>query len=332
MSDGTRPIDILAVGDADVDIYVEVPRLPQPGEKIAGTHLGLHPGGVAANFCTASSRLGLRTRLVSVVGDDPFGQMAIDDLLANGVDATTVRVVSGTPTYLSWVAIDPSGDKALTIARTSAMFPRADDVADADLRAARHVHLAPFDLRAAVAVAVRARACGATVSVDLEPASLIGARTLVEELIASTDVLLPNSHAVEAWFGTPVTRDAALELARMGPQLVAIGCGAAGSIFAASGDVRTVPALDVPVRDTTGAGDAFNAAVVWGWLRGVEMLALARFATAAAAQVIGAVGARTAQPTRDQVARLLEEYREHPPGRTCRSGAERALAVQARQP
>jgi ribokinase len=258
--------------------------------------------------------------------------MVIDDLLANGVDATTVRVLPGASTYLSWVAIGPSGDKALTIARTSAMFPAAADVTDVDLRAARHVHLAPFDLPAALAIAVRARACGATVSVDLEPASLIGERNLVEKLIACTDVLLPNSYAVEAWFGSPVTLELARELTRMGPRLVAIGCGAEGSVFAAAGEARSVPALDVPVRDTTGAGDAFNAAVVWGWLRGASMLGLARAATAAAAQVIGAVGARTAQPTPDQVTAMLDEHRDRPPRQTEQTEAPQVVAGWAPRP
>ena len=302
-----RTFDILGVGDADVDIYVEVDRMPRPGEKVAGTHLGLHPGGVVANFCAATAKLGLRTALVSVVGDDAFGAIALEDLRGRGVDVERVSTLEGASTYLGLVSIDPHGEKALTIAVTSAMFPSAEQVTDADLRETRHVHLAPFDLGEALATARRAREVGATVSVDLEPTSMQGDPALLDELVRTVDVLLPNSHAIETWLGETPSPETARHLLSLGPRLVAIGCGADGVIVAVDEEAVAVPAYVTQVRDTTGAGDVLNASIVFGWLQGWSAPYIARFAAAAAAHVVATLGSRPGQPTLAQVESFLAE-------------------------
>jgi sugar/nucleoside kinase (ribokinase family) len=296
-----RDLDVLGVGDASVDCFVQVDRLPEPGEKVAGTHLGVHPGGVVANLVAGVARLGLRSALVARVGDDVFGQLALEDLRARAVDVSPVVTLVGTATYLCLVHLDAQGEKALTIARTDAMFPAAGEVDDELLRRTRHVHVAPFDLEVALDVARRAHDVGATVSVDLEPTSMGRGGDQLAALVAETDVLLPNSYAVEAWLGVPASVASARQLLERGPRMVAIGCGPRGAIVADAREQLHVPARATTVRDTTGAGDAFNAVVVSGWLLGWPLARIGERAAMAAAQVIGAVGGRTAQPTRQEL-------------------------------
>jgi sugar/nucleoside kinase (ribokinase family) len=94
-----RVWDVLGVGDADVDLFLGVERLPGRDEKVMGEYLGEHPGGVVANFCCAASRLGARTALVTVVGEDRYGKMAVADLEAHDVDTSLVKVRLGGITY-----------------------------------------------------------------------------------------------------------------------------------------------------------------------------------------------------------------------------------------
>lgn len=308
VSRGVRGWDVVGFGDCDVDIYARVPRLPRPGEKVAGQHLGLHPGGVVANFCSATARLGLRSALISCVGDDALGELATADLRSRNVDVSRVAVLSSVPTHLCFVQLDGSGDKALTIVETAAMNPDPAQVDDAVLDQTRHLHLAPFDLEGAIDVACRAQAAGVTVSVDLEPTSLTGPVDRVRDLLGLVDVALPNSYAITALFGGHVSvPEAAQRLLEFGPELVAVGQGAEGAVLAQSDERVSVPAFDVEVVDTTGAGDAFNAAVVFGWLNQMSLALLGTFASAAAAIALGAVGARGALARPEDIESFLAD-------------------------
>ncbi len=305
-----RVFDVVGLGDCDVDIFVHIDQLPAWGEKRPGDLVRIEGGGVVANFCCAASTLGLRTALLSTVGDDEFGRIAVASVSSFGVDVGGIVVKPGVSTYFSTACLDGRGEKALTFIRTPAFFPAWKDVDQRILTQGRALHIAPFDLTVATQAASRARQAGVLVSIDLEPAMVAEGLRSIADLLRATDLLFINDLAATELFGADQHQAAARELLSLGPTTVAVTRGARGAYTRTAREECDIPAYRVEVRDTTGAGDSFNAAFLGEWLRGASLRQATRFAAAAAALSITRVGARSRLPTRRQVAHFLRQRDE----------------------
>src|SRR6266542_3028199 len=100
-----RILDVLTIGGIDMDLVLTVDELPGPDLKVMGKLVGTMPGGPAANFACAASRLGLRVAALAEVGDDQAGQLTIADFASYGVDT-------------SFILIPPSGEKGIVVVPT----------------------------------------------------------------------------------------------------------------------------------------------------------------------------------------------------------------------
>ncbi len=303
--------DLVGLGDCDVDIFVQVARLPSWDEKVPGDLLAIQGGGVAANFCCAAARLGLRTALVATVGDDHFGQIARQSLVDCGVDIGGVAIRPDAPTYFCTAYLDDRGEKALTIIRTPAFFPRWEDIDRERLSNTRVLHLAPFDLEVSARAAALAADAGAIISVDLEPAMVQAGLEPALALLRLTNTLIVNDMTVAALFGEGAHHEAARQLSELGPELVVVTRGARGSYALSRDQVIEMDAFMVNTRDTTGAGDCFNAALWASRLEGASLEQALRYASAAAALSVQVVGARDGLPGRADVDEFLAAQGGH---------------------
>lgn len=300
-----RKWDIVGVGDIDVDLYLGVSALAGPDEKVGAALLGEHPGGMIANVCCAASRVGSPTAMMGVVGDDVYGRTAVAGLAEFGVDTSLVRVRAGGRTFFCVIMLDASGEKALTAVDTDCHLPTLDDIDPDAFALTRIVHLMGDNLETATWTATEARARGARVSLDLEPSTAVHGREALRPLLAATDIVFMNVAGCVTAFGADLSRAMSAVL-DMGPTISVLTRGADG-VLAVSGDTSvTVPALNLPVVDTTGAGDCFIGAFLNRLLGGWDLAGATRFATAAAALSIGSVGSRTALADAEQVYALVD--------------------------
>ncbi len=304
-----RDLDLLVVGDCNPDLVLAGARVrPQFGQGESWVeHAELVVGGTSSITACGAARLGLRTALSAVVGDDVLGRFMLSELTGRGVDTGACVVDASTPTGVSAVLAEP-GDRATLTFRGTIGALRAEMVTDALLARTRHVHTGGWYLQGAAAVLGdilrRARAAGATTSLDpgADPDGTWDAG--LADALSAVDHLLPNAVEACAIAGTDDPAAAAARLAgRTGTVLVK--CGADGVLAASGGAVHRVPALGVDVCDTIGAGDSTNA----GWLAGVlSGWSVERAASLAA--VCGSLSTRgrggtAAQPTmREALARL----------------------------
>ena len=303
-----RDWDVLGIGDTDMDVFVKVADLPGRDEKVLGQYLGEHPGGMIANFCCAASRLGARAAMASVVGDDARGEPALAGLEACGVDTSQVRVRIGGTTFFCVILLDASGEKALTAVKTDCHMPARTDVDPAAIGRARLVHLMGDDLDFASWAAREAKSRGTLVSLDMEASTTSRGFAALAQLLPDVDIAFVNEVGLRRGFGED-PREGARELLAAGSSVVAVTMGSKGAFVASANRVARVPAFRVPVVDTTGAGDCFNGAFVVGYLNGWDVEACGRFASAAAALTVGAVGARTSLPDRAMVESFLSDSR-----------------------
>lgn len=301
----SRRWDILGVGDADVDIYLDTPKLPGRDEKVLGGLIGEFAGGVVANFCCAASKAGSRVALASLVGDDRYGDMALAALRACGVDTGPVVVRAGGRTYFCLVMLDDSGEKALVVVKTDCIGPTREDIDLASIGDARLIHLLANDIDLTIWLAEQARKRDTLVSLDMEPTT-VGPPADMARLLGSVDLAFPNAAGLQELAGGDEL-SGAREILNMGPRVVVVTLGAKGCLVVSPDEIFHLPGIPVQVADTTGAGDCFNGTFVSCYLRGWDLRRCAEVATAAAAISVTGIGSRTALASLPAVEAFMRE-------------------------
>jgi sugar/nucleoside kinase (ribokinase family) len=293
---------LIVLGDCNPDLVLHggdvEPQFGQVERVVERAELTI--GGSAAIMACGAARLGLRTGLISVVGDDAFGRFMLDELEQRSVDVSGV-VVDGTVTTGVSVVLVKDEDRATLTALGSIAALSADHVDRGLLHAARHVHVSSFFLLHALrpdlpSLLREAREAGATTSVDpnWDPGEVwdSGLRTV----LAETDVLFVNEQEAMRITGSENVEEAAGELARH-VETVVVKRGAAGALAVEGDRLVRAPALSVDVVDAVGAGDSFDAGFISGLLSRRPLTERLAFANACGALSMRAAGGTKAQPT-----------------------------------
>ncbi|NBD09592.1 MULTISPECIES: carbohydrate kinase [Corallococcus] len=288
------------------------------------------PGGSPANVSVGLARLGLRSAMVGVVGADEFGHFLRERLAADGVDVSRLRQVDHARTGLLFVSLDARGERTFTYFRTrSAEFLLDDSDVDGDfVRCAKAVHcgsnslLLPEAREAMVRMLTLARDAGMLVSCDpnlrlhvwSQPEEL---RVLLGRMLPLCTVVKLSEEEVSFATGATTPEDALRVLAGQGVRLPVVTLGERGAVFLWRGEVISIPAPQVTVVDTTGAGDGFVSAMLHGLVRWYgdarsledatreELSALMAFAASVGARVVTKLGALAALPLASEVEGLL---------------------------
>jgi ribokinase len=305
-------VRITVLGSLVMDLVVEVPRMPVPGEALTAGRLAIVPGGKGANQAIAAARLGADIAMIGTVGDDPFGQQLLALLDSEGIDRAHVRMAPDVPTGVAMPMVLPDGQNSIIVAPsanfavTVAEIERAASaIAGADMLLLQHEVPDEANLAAARIAA------SAGVPVLLNPAP---ARPIGPDLLACVDVLVPNEVEAAMLCGDgpqgPAAQARALYRDPMRAVVVTLGeAGAAsfdGSIEAAH------PAFAVRAIDTVGAGDAFIGAFAIALCDGVDLATAIRFASAAGALATLRRGASPAMPWRTDLEAFLTNGRVLP--------------------
>jgi sugar/nucleoside kinase (ribokinase family) len=255
----------------------------------------------------AAARLGLRTALAGLVGDDQFGAFMLEAVAACGVDVDGVDVDPGLRTGLTVVLARPGDRAILTFPGTIAAMS-AERVDAALLAHARHVHISSFYLQTGLAAGLpallrAARAGGATTSVDPNWDPSGGWDGGLRALLGEVDVLVPNEVEACRIAAVADVEAAAGALAAAGP-LVAVKRGADGALAVPAGGgavVRVQPPRGlVETVDAVGAGDTFDAGLLAGLLAGEPLEDALALACACGALSLRAAGGTSAQPTLEE--------------------------------
>ncbi|WP_329011317.1 ribokinase [Streptomyces sp. NBC_01601] len=294
--------DLLVVGSANADLVVGVERRPGAGETVLGGDLAVHPGGKGANQAVAAARLGARTALLARVGDDGHGTLLLDSLGSAGVDTSAV-LRGGAPTGVALITVDPSGDNSIVVSPGANSRLTEGDVR-ADVVGAARVVSAQLEIPLETVAAV-VRALPEDTRFVLNPSP---PRPLPGEVLAACDPLVVNEHEARVLLGDQEAGDDPADWARrllaLGPRSVVVTLGAKGALVCDASGVRAVPSVAVAAVDTTGAGDAFTAALAWRLGAGEELPVAAAYAARVGAAAVTRRGAQESYPTAADVAAL----------------------------
>jgi ribokinase len=277
---------VAVVGSINVDEVVRVERLPRAGETVSGGTFQRSGGGKGANQAVAAARAGAAVRMIGCVGDDVLGAEALAELRAAGIDVGRVVRSVEAATGVALIVVDAAGGNQIAVAPGAnrlITFP-PDGFAGAP-----GVALLSFEApdAALVAAAQAARAAGWRVVVNPAPS-----RPVPQALLDANPILIPNEHEASDLTGIPEPERAARVLQAMTGAPVIVTLGAAGALLVEGDGVTTVPALEVEVVDTTGAGDCLCGTLAARLAAGDALAqALAR-AVAAASRSTTTAGAR----------------------------------------
>ncbi|MBI5284798.1 MAG: ribokinase [Chloroflexi bacterium] len=299
-------VKITVLGSFNMDLVMRAERRPLAGETLQGD-FAMHLGGKGFNQAVAARRLGADVAITGRVGDDEFGRAFLAALDRDGLDRCAVVTDPTAGTGVASIVVEPDG------ANTILQDPRANrgltaaDVAAPALFDAAAVAMLQLEtsMSAAIELARRARAAGATTLLNPAPAAAVP-----EALLALTDILVPNEieartltgaadHGIDAAFGM------AAALLQRGPRAVVLTLGEHGAVLADATQRIHVPRFDVHAVDTVGAGDAFCAALAVRIAEGAPLADAVRFANAAGAVATTRPGAEPSMPHRHEVESLL---------------------------
>jgi 5-dehydro-2-deoxygluconokinase len=330
-----RRYDTLHMGRSSIDLYSNDVGAPFP--QI--TSFAAYVGGSPTNISVGAGRLGLRTALLTGIGDDPVGDFVLRFLEENAVDTQWVLRKSGRRTSAVLLGIEPPDRFPLVFYRDNCADVELtiDDVLTLPLEDVAVFQFAGTNLSrepsrsATIFAAERARASGGRTVLDLDfrPDQWHDARAYgvsvrsalrlvdvalgtVDELNAAmladpADVQVEHSQVSDARVAGDVEA-AVTQLLELGPEVVLEKRGADGArVWSADGRVD-VPGFPVEVQNILGAGDAFAAGFLYGYVNGWEWYRAARLGNACGAVVVGRHGCANFMPSLDEATALAEEH------------------------
>lgn len=287
---------VIVVGSCNLDLVVEVPVLPTPGETVLGADVLSRPGGKGANQAVAAHRLGARTGLIAAVGTDHFADTLRAALSDAGVDLAGLVTVDG-PSGIAVVVVEPGGENLITVASGANRRLAPKHLAGLERLTRDDVLLMQLEtpVTTSLAAARIARSAGARVVLNAAP---VVDDLQLAELLRLTDVLVVNEVEAQA-----LGADDPLTLRDLGPDVAIVTRGPAGAVVADADGVVAVPAYPVTAVDSTGAGDAFCAALTVALAQHRPLSDAVRYGCLAGALATTALGAQAALPTAQDMAR-----------------------------
>lgn len=302
-SEAAKALDCLGMGIIPLDLLYTVEQFPKAGGKVNAIDMCLQGGGPVPNALVGLARLGLRTALLAVVGDDWIGRAGIEELKKEKVDYRYV-IIKKAPSATAAGFIE-QGSGRRTIAFHRKVFLRPTDLKTSRYPIPRVVHLDGRDLEASIKLAKWGKRVGALISFDIG-----SIRNDVSPVFPFVDHLV-----VADAFALPFTRtrtaiQAVKGLTALCPGSIVVTQGTKGSTGFEKGKFIREPAFKVDNVDTTGAGDAFHAGYLFALLKRYDMAARLRFGAAAAALKCTKAGGRAGLPTLNQLKRFLNSNPE----------------------
>jgi ribokinase len=286
-------VPVVVVGSVNIDLVAVGGRMPRPGETVSMERFAEVQGGKGGNQASAAAALGAQVHFVGAVGSDHWGEAARADLAGRGIDVSSLATVDGT-TGVAIILVDDGGENSIAIVpgANAAVTPEAVDAALASIDADDAVLVACLEIPLESVVAAARAAVARGWRVVLNPAP---ARVLPAELVAAATVITPNETEVEVLGGVE-----ALLAAGAGAVVVTRG-GDGVELHPADGAASQIAPSHAEVVDTTGAGDAFTAALAVALADGRDLPDAVAWASAAGAIATEGFGARGSLATAAQV-------------------------------
>ncbi len=289
------------VGSINMDLILNMSKVPEVGENVVGTTYSNASGGKGANQAIGLSRLGASVKMVGKVGNDENGKKLLSNLMANGVDISSVAV-NGSQTGLAAILIDVEGKNRIVVYEGANAEINSIEAADA----LENIDLLLLQFETSEDVVIecvnKAVANGIVTVIDCGPAKQFNL-----EKMQGADIISPNESETMALTGIiPDSDESALKaseilLQRSKAKFVVLKLGERGCSVYDGKEFRVILAYPSKVVDTTAAGDCFTAAMALEYIRSGDIYAACDMGNRAGSYAVSRMGAADSMPTIDDL-------------------------------
>ncbi len=290
--------DLLAIGHTAFDYIIQVNQFPIPNSSTAIKKMKTLFGGAAANVAVVAANLGLKSSLVSAVGNEFLGSDYEKKIENLGIDITGMIRIENEKTPTAFVITDSNNDQISYFYWGAAAYFKESDPSSKIISNARAVHLATGDPSFNRKCGELAHGYGKLISFDPGQDLHMYSSKELEYVLKMVDILFGNHHEINRIL--EIIKMDVDELRSFGPDIVVKTIGKEGSIIYADEKIR-IDALLTKTLDPTGAGDSYRAGFLKAYLNGENLDTCGNFASAVASFVVEAEGCQTNVPKYDMV-------------------------------
>ncbi|MFH1086700.1 MAG: PfkB family carbohydrate kinase [Chloroflexota bacterium] len=308
-------LQIVGLGMAVLDVLIRLREMPSWERGGGFSALRLDGGGPVGTAMVAAARLGARVGFVGTAGNDQLAELKLASFVQDGVDLSRLVRRDRPEDQVVLVYVDEqTGERVFAGLRGLERRPLLPEELDRDyITSAEFLHLEGFHTQAALQAAQWMRAAGKRVCLDGSRTDGRPLQPHMTELVHHVDILICGTGFGRSLTGRADLWEAGEAILGLGPQIVVQTEGKDGSYTTTASERFHLPAFDVQVVDTTGAGDVFHGAYLVGLLHGWDLRSVGLFATAVSALKCAQLGGRRGIPRFNDVIAFLEAHSIHLP-------------------
>jgi len=296
--------DIIGLGQVTVDEIYILQFIPKIDEVVFVKKRVKQQGGMVTTALKTISRLGGSVEFIGGIGDDDNGKYVLDVFRDGNIDIKQVEIFKNQATAYSVILVDKKTGKRTIINNPGVQ--KADlKLKIPDITGAKIIHLDGSWFETAVESARLAREKGITISIDLSPSNY---DSKVFELIKLCNYIIVPWKFAKYHTMKATALMAGRKLLEYGPDVVIITKGQNGSLLISEDKEFEIPAFQVSVKDTTGAGDSFHGGFLFGLTKNYNLKEAVIFASAVAALNCTKIGGQGGLPTFQEVKKFLANY------------------------
>jgi sugar/nucleoside kinase (ribokinase family) len=297
-------VEVVGFGALNLDHLYSVNRIAGPDEEAHIKKVEESCGGSAANTIIALSRLGLKTGFLGKIGQDPEGKILLQNMQQEGVDTSSIMISEDGRSGTVQGFVDPNGERALYV------NPGVNDkISPAEIRkhykwSPKLIHLTSFVGKSIEAQKTLLEMVDKAVKVSLDPGMIYAEKGLkvIEDILYRTNILLLNLGELKQLVPSAENLNEKIELLmEYGMDILVVKNGSHGCEVYHGLERYEVNAMQVECCDSTGAGDAFNAGFIYGYLKGKTMEESATLGNFVASCCIQGEGATNCLPHKNKL-------------------------------
>lgn len=309
--DSLKKNKIFVMGSYVTDLTARASHLPKPGETVFGQSFRTGAGGKGSNQAVAAARLGAEVTLVTKLGDDAFGKLALEHFTKEQIDTSQIAIDKEMPTGSALIAVDDQSENMIVVTAGACGKIKREEIEQAEEKLA-DVAIALTQLETNLDAVERTLELAEKhrIPVILNPAPY---QAIPNEWLKKAAYITPNETEAAQLTGIRVeteedARLAAEKLYQMGVANVVITLGKKGCfLYNEEYKGKVFPGLIMDAVDTTGAGDAFNGGLAYALANEVELIEALQFANIVGALAVTKEGTAQAMPTLAEVETCLKQ-------------------------
>jgi len=312
----TKIFDVICIGAALVDMVAQVERYPENDDEVFVSDLNLLSGGAAANTAYACAKIGLKTAFIGKLGrDDVFGLKIINDFNEVKVNTELLKYSDEYRTGSAYIALNKEGDRRIYAHSGAANYLSKEDIKVNELSFTSIIFLSSLkNIEPFIEAAIIGR--NKKIPVILNPGMLIIEQGFIniKILLEKIDILIMSQREFEVLLDLKnkkinlnMVREETDNLFSLGINVVVITKGKKGALILTPGNAELIPPIEMnKVVDTTGAGDAFSAGFMYGFIQNQSFIfedlkRNVRIGNFIAGKCIEKLGARNGIPEEEEI-------------------------------